>query len=181
MTIKTPQVLVQALLQTDPSDNKLSGYLSHPIRGKDREKATIQEQIRNCKRAIEVGMAFIKQFSIGLHVPGAHEVFVRRAYKNSMLTEQDILKIDCEILADRHFLIVYSEDGYLSHGMKVELQKADELKIPIFFTGPNLVNYLPDLSPNVIRKFRRFLKEVNDGLTQEPASIFGMSRGELCE
>jgi len=111
----------------------LLGYFSHPIRGEKGVDATDDDMQRNCNDARCVAKTLcIHNVAIDLYVPATHDEAISIAYKNNMLTEDQILEIDCEILDKRDFLIAYEPGGLVSRGMEIEIDYALEHCIPVF-------------------------------------------------
>ena len=112
---------------------KIRAYLSHPIQGRAGKAATPEMMETNNRIAI----AWTKRLDIyfgsnlELYVPGEHDEFVLIAYLDEQLTIEQILDIDCKILAKRDVLLVANWENHLSGGMKREIDKAKELGIPI--------------------------------------------------
>jgi len=105
--------------------SKVTAYFSHSIRGKKGKAATDADMQRNCEVAIQVAEWIRKVVpGIELYVPAEHEDFVLIAYTEKLLTEGQILKIDCEILRQRDFHIVHEVDGWLGGGIGVEIEAA---------------------------------------------------------
>ena len=112
--------------------NEIKVYISHSIRGKMGNDATKEYMDANNKKAIAFGGALSKEFpNIDFHVPGAYEGFVGPAYRKGHLTEKQILDIDCDIISNGSFIIVFSPDDFISKGMKVEIDYAVKHSIPI--------------------------------------------------
>jgi hypothetical protein len=92
---------------------------------------------KNCGIARKFGNELRIDFpDVEFYVPADHEEFVRIAWMNNLLTEQEILDIDCEIILGCCGLIAYAWDGHISKGMKVELDYANELEIPTLIITP---------------------------------------------
>jgi hypothetical protein len=107
-------------------------YVSHSIRGKKGVNATEADMRCNNDLAIIFGKALRRKFpGINFYVPGDHDEFVLIAYKEMYLNEKQILDIDCKIVQQCAFVIAFSPDGYLSRGMKVEIEYAGENGIPV--------------------------------------------------
>lgn len=112
--------------------NQIKVYVSHSIRGKKGENATKEDMRRNNDLAIMFGQALRRKFpGVDFYVPGDHDEFVLIAYSWGLLTEKQILDVDCEIVHGCHFVIAYSPDGYLSKGMKIEIEYANMNGIPV--------------------------------------------------
>jgi len=109
-------------------------YLSHFIRGKSGKNATPEEMKTNCDAALEWAAELRKKFPmIDFYVPAEHEDFVSLAYSRNMLTEDQILAIDCSII-DRCDAVIFNNiDGYMSRGMLIERNHASSRRIPRFY------------------------------------------------
>jgi len=109
-------------------------YLSHSIRGKYGPKATDEQMKANCQRAIN----FVEMLRetcpfLQIHCPAEMEGFVATAYKMKVLSERQILNVDCEIVRQSDFLLVYSPDNVISKGMQVEIDFARKHKITTIY------------------------------------------------
>jgi hypothetical protein len=92
---------------------------------------------KNCEIARKFGNELRKNFpGVYFYVPADHEEFVNICFMNNLLTEQEILNVDCEIILGCCGLIAYAPDGHISRGMKVELDYARELEIPVLQIMP---------------------------------------------
>ena len=112
--------------------NEIQVYISHSIRGKMGNDATKEYMDINNKKAIAFGKTLSEEFpNINFHVPGAYEEFVGPAYRKGHLTEKQILDIDCDIISDGRFIVVFAPDDYISKGMKIEIDYATLHNIPI--------------------------------------------------
>jgi len=108
-------------------------YVSHSIRGRSGINATAAEMELNCEKATKLGNWLKKNFPMcEFYVPADHDLFVQRAYFKGYLTEKQILDVDCEIVNECDALIIYTPDGFISRGMNVEINFADNKAIPIF-------------------------------------------------
>lgn len=110
-------------------------YLSHPIRGRKGKDATFADMENNNKITITKAKQLrqaICDDNIYIYVPAEHDQFVLIAYKRKLLTEKDILDIDCEIVDDCDLLLVYNWEGYISRGMQREIDCANDNGISIF-------------------------------------------------
>jgi len=127
-------------------------YMSHSIRGRKGLDATHREMVDNNNKAIKAGDVLRKDYSLlDVYVPGDHDEFIMAAYENGMLSEKQILDTDCAIIDSCDELIIYSEDGYLSRGMVVEIKYAIKCgKIVRWFSEMGVYNdstfksYYPD-------------------------------------
>ena len=139
--------------------NKVTAYFSHSIRGKKGKEATDEDMERNCKVAMEVA-AWIREVipSIELYVPAEHEDFVVIAYRDKLLTEKQILDIDCKILGKRDFHIVHEVDGWLGGGIGVEIDAAKKYSKAIFF-----VSELNEVTAVLLRQMVKDVLEMKNG------------------
>lgn len=113
----------------------ITAYFSHPIRGAKGAAATQEEINANCQKAVNVAsLVFLDCNLLGIDIeiycPGRHDEFVQIAYQQKMLTEDQILDIDCEILSRRDLLLAYTPNGLISDGMRREINHAIKLSIP---------------------------------------------------
>ena len=108
-------------------------YLSHPIRGSKGDKATAVDMKQNNDRAIEIAN-YIRDsitLEIEVYVPAEHEEFVLRTLKFNYLTIDQILAIDCSIIDTCDAVLIYSPDGNIVSGCKVEHDHAIKNDIPV--------------------------------------------------
>ena len=104
----------------------VEAYLSHPIRGFQNNSNTDVGAL-NVQKAVFVGNAIRLNIpSIKLYIPGEHQAFVSRAYHSGVLTDEQILKIDCDIMCNKELVIFYDPDNHFSAGMTVEQGVAHE-------------------------------------------------------
>ena len=101
--------------------NKIRTYLSHPIRGLKNDNATQEDIDKNNDKAKFFGDILRLAFpNLDLHIPAEMESFVGRAYKLGIITEQQILTVDCNIIEDCDLVIFYDHQRGFSNGMKRE-------------------------------------------------------------
>lgn len=125
----------------------IKAYMSHPIRGPLKDKATSQDMRRNNEYALEMA-DMIRSFIptvIDLYVPAEHEAFVTRAWKYGYLSENQILVVDCAIIQEhKDVLLVFAPYGPPVGGCSIEIICANDNDIPviIFETFGELVEKL---------------------------------------
>ena len=94
-----------------------------------------------------------------LYVPADHELFVHRAYKDKLLTKEQISSVNCKIIEECNLLVSFGnsmqwigKDGSVIEGHKPskELEYAQQEKIAIYS--------MPDLSPMAIQSLRLAIK-----------------------
>lgn len=117
---------------------KFRVYLSHPIRGAKKERATEDDIYKNCMVAQDVAIEMGAYFNdwnkmdglppVDIYCPAEHDEFVQLAFDKKLLTIDNILEIDCDIIKQCDMLICY---GMVSSGMMTELEFAEKNNIPI--------------------------------------------------
>ena len=111
-------------------------YISHSIRGKHGLSATVEQMNTNCKHALDFAKWIREQFpDVKFYVPAESEPFVQIAYITEILTEEEILRIDCEIISSGSGMIVFAPDGYFSRGMQTEIDWCLSHNIPYVVVG----------------------------------------------
>ena len=110
-------------------------YVSHSIRGKYGNKATDKQMKANCAKAIQFGKLLrLNCPGIDYYVPAEHDEWITLAFQQGIITDKQILSIDCDILDTCDGLLVYTPDDYISGGMSTEITYAQEFSIPIYLT-----------------------------------------------
>lgn len=110
-------------------------YLSHSIRGTLREKATAEQELANCQKAMEIASELINKFpKLELYVPGAHEFpLIRTLRDQGSVTVKQLLNADCAIIDNCDGIIVYVPEGdELQGGRLVEYNHAVATNKPVF-------------------------------------------------
>jgi len=135
---------------------KITAYFSHTIRGKKGSDATPADMDANCAKAIQVANWIRANITeLELYVPAEHEDFVQLAYLEKMLTEQQILAIDCKILQNKtDFQIVLVENGWTGGGIQIEIDAAKAKNMIIF--------YIRDMEPKTLVSLRQLIIEVSE-------------------
>ena len=85
-----------------------------------------------------------------LYVPADHELFIHRAYKDSLLTKEQITSVNCKIIDECDLLINFGNGAAVGDNLVSELKYAQQKKIPIYS--------MPDLSPYAIQSLRLAIK-----------------------
>lgn len=112
-------------------------YLSHSIRGMKGSDATIEDMNENCERIKLVAMTLRHELgpNVEIYVPAEHERFVQIAFVCKMLSEEQILEIDCKIIDSLDMLICNVEESKgdkLQGGREIEVFHAAKSKKPCF-------------------------------------------------
>ncbi len=109
-------------------------YVSHSIRGKLGVNATPESMADNNRLAHEAAVLMRCILpEIHFYVPGEHDEVISLLYQDGRLKEGDILWADCEIIQQTcDILIAWAPDGFISTGMRIEMDFAKEHKIPVF-------------------------------------------------
>lgn len=131
---------------------KIKFYLSHPIRGKKGKDATADDMQRNNEAAIIVA-DYLREFittCIDIHVPAEMEEFVLTAYDMGVLTEQQILAVDCKIIEKCDAVMIYAPEDNIGGGCKVELEYAIKQGIPVFI-GKDAETLLDMITEFIVR------------------------------
>uniref|UniRef100_A0A6H1ZYB3 Nucleoside 2-deoxyribosyltransferase n=1 Tax=viral metagenome TaxID=1070528 RepID=A0A6H1ZYB3_9ZZZZ len=84
-----------------------------------------------------------------LYVPADHELFIHKAYQDSLLTKEQISYINHKIIEECNLLICFGHIMGLSDATN-ELEYAKQKDIPIYT--------MPDLSPKAIQALRLAIK-----------------------
>lgn len=114
---------------------KIRIYASHYIRGPKGLKATEEDMLLNCHKAVIHGLKLEAQFSnVDFYVPGAVDEPIVIAYRKKYLTERQILDVDCSIIDTCQAMLLLIWGDHLSQGMQVEVDHAKAHNIPIFRT-----------------------------------------------
>ena len=85
-----------------------------------------------------------------LYVPADHELFVHRAYKDKLLTKEQITSINCKIIEECNLLINFGNGAAVGSNLPKELSYAQQEKVAIYS--------MPDLSPMAIQSLRLAIK-----------------------
>lgn len=109
-------------------------YLSHPIRGSKGADATVDDMQKNNEVAIAVANHLRKNITaaIDIHVPAEMEEFVLTAYNMGILTEKQILAVDCKIIDHCDAVLIYAPENIIGGGCKIERDHAVKQNIPVF-------------------------------------------------
>jgi len=114
---------------------KVKAYLSHTIRGAKSIEATHEDMRQNCDKAIKIAEGIRERLCsiIDMYVPAENETFVQIAFDAGILTEDQILDVDCRIIDQKDMVIVLVENGWIGGGIDVEVKHANDNHIPVFF------------------------------------------------
>ena len=136
-------------------------YMSHCIRGRKGNDATQEDIDHNCRTALAAGEKLKTYFldwyrmdgfpKVDLYVPAENDEFVQLAYNCGMLTIDQILDVDCQIVDKCDMMIVFGT--CVSSGMEVEITYATENVIPIFAFRV--------LTPAVLNDLKHVLKMIS--------------------
>ena len=96
-------------------------YISHSIRGIKGADATPEDMATNNAKAIEFVRTLKVMFpKIDFYCPGEHDEFVCIAFQDRMLTDTQILDVDCKIIDSRDMVLAWIPDQHVSNGMLIE-------------------------------------------------------------
>lgn len=121
-------------------------YLSHPIRGKMPEGLSKEEQLEiqaeNCAQTKYFAQRIRDlNLPIELYVPAEHEDFIQIAFREGMVTEEQILIVDCKIIDACDGVIYYDPQYGFSNGMDVERlhqERTNKPGITFHFASPTM-------------------------------------------
>lgn len=86
-----------------------------------------------------------------LYVPADHELFIHRAYKDSLLTKEQISNINCKIIEECNLLILFGGNNiHTNSNITLELDYAKGEQVPIYT--------MPDLSPMALDALKLAIK-----------------------
>jgi hypothetical protein len=139
---------------------KLRVYFSHAIRGQVGVGASHGTQNTNCQAAQKMAANVLQllfrerpDIEVDFYIPADHEDFVQIAYDEKIISEENILKIDCMIIKDRcDATIVYVPSwDKLQGGRKVEWKYAieNDLPVAVFERAIQAVHYLIEQADKV--------------------------------
>lgn len=120
----------------------ISIYMSHPIRGINRDAVAKTEIEKNNKIAIKFAKKLReavkdKPYEVDLYVPAEKDEVPAILYLAGKLSEEDLLWADCKIIDRCDIVIMYNHQGTYSKGMVVENRHAKEKMKSIYMVGPN--------------------------------------------
>ena len=132
---------------------KISGYFSHPIRGLKGDAATVSDMELNNTLASKVAAMIQEGWAhlLELYVPADHDEYVLEYYlrqKDKKVAEHEILEIDKIILGRRDIMIAFCYNGVISKGMRVEIDHANDIGIPVFMFEK--ITEIPELIERVV-------------------------------
>lgn len=81
-----------------------------------------------------------------LYVPADHELFIHRAYKDGLITKEQISFINCKIIEECNLLINFGNGAAVGDNIVSELKYAQQEKVAIYS--------MPDLGPTAIQALR---------------------------
>lgn len=114
---------------------RIKVYISHSIRGIAGSEATQETMNANNQKALIFVKHLRENFpNIDFYCPAEHEDWIQKAFNKKIITIDNILSVDCDIVFECHILLVYTHDQYLSSGMLQEIWKANLCGIPIIIT-----------------------------------------------
>ena len=132
---------------------KIRAYCSHVIRGYMGSKCLEEQRNFNKAKAVEWGKRLWEYFgsNLEMYIPGANDEWAVIGMQKGYLTIDQVLDIDCGIVAQADVLIVMDWEG-ISGGMKMEIAKAKELGIPIYCSQ--------DLSERTLEELKKVLERL---------------------
>jgi len=139
----------------------INAYLSHPIRGANPNPGPMDIE-NNLDRAKHVARILRAVFpDLDLYCPAEQDSFPQKAMELGLLSVDEVLNIDCEILSGMDVLLVFGSEDKLSEGMKAEVASAKYWHLPICY-----FETFSDL-PRVGQFLKQFAKVVPSALSEE--------------
>ncbi len=130
---------------------KVRLYLSHPIRGSAAGAATKDCQFTNAERAVIAANLISSKLShISIFCPGSYEKFVYYIYAGKLLTDKQIIDIDCRIVGDCNGLLAYDFDK--SVGVEAEVKYAKDHGIPVL--------RFKEINGKTIKEIKSFVNDI---------------------
>jgi len=132
----------------------VKAYYSASIRGAAGNDVTDDVVKQNLLLGISRGkeVQSLLGSTLELYIPHAHDRLIQILWRRGCMTDENILMGDMEIIKTCDFMMV---DGYLSTGVKVEMDCCEAHSIPIHFLQPNLDNdvlLLHDLINSILHR-----------------------------
>lgn len=148
------------MLDNNTLDNVFYIYLIYPISRDDEVNfyrvlknytnigTEIQAYLLDWEKMeyIDENIPFPKSY---LYVPADHELFIRRAYQDRLLTKEQISTINCQIIKNTDLVILFG-DFSVSSDIITEINYAKRAQVPIYS--------MPDLSPMAIDALKLAIK-----------------------
>jgi hypothetical protein len=137
-------------------------YISHSIRGKWGNTATKEQMAVNCKRANLFAKGLRKELpDLYVHLPADFEEWVGMAWACEIISEEQILRVDCEIISTCNGMIVFAPDDHISKGMQIEIDWCKSHNIPYLLLNAQTlaIKYQLDISElDIIKDWLESLK-----------------------
>lgn len=131
--------------------NRIKAYLSHMIRGPEGNNASDETMRKNNLAAQAIGNLISSCFPVDLYVPADMDDFLLDRDRKPLDYVDILLDLDCQLIVKSDILLVYSPDGYISGGMRREINTANEYGIPVVIF--DVVS--DDFVDRVLTNFRR--------------------------
>jgi len=111
----------------------ITGYFSHPIRGKKGDAATDEDIRLNNDIASVVARSLQTMLpGLTLYVPGDHDDVPTLLLKRGDVSIDQLLDADCTLLDQQDILVIFNPEHGLSQGMQTEVYRASDLGKPLF-------------------------------------------------
>lgn len=130
--------------------------------GKWGANATKKQMEENCQRA-KVFTEWLRQElpDLKIHLPADFEDWVQTAFDCELLSLEEVLRIDCEIISTCNGMIVFAPDDYISRGMTTEIEWCKTHSIPYLMLNAQTlaIKYQLDISElDIIKDWLESLK-----------------------
>jgi hypothetical protein len=128
--------------------SKIKAYLSHPIRGVAGNNATDEVMTANNTKAKTMGNTLrLACPELSLYIPAEMDEFLIPKGIRPVDIVEGLLALDCAIISASNLLLVYIHDGYVSGGMRREINHAEKHAMPILYfnDATNIEEFVIDI------------------------------------
>jgi hypothetical protein len=142
--------------------NQLKIYVSHSIRGKYGNDATLAQMAVNGQKALKFGHWLRESFSMAkFYIPYEMDLLIRAVGIDPIDIVDELLILDCAIIKNCNGIIFYMPDDYMGGGMQREKKEAlKDNKSMLDLPGEllNINDELPELEG--YNKIAQFIAEI---------------------
>lgn len=139
-------------------------YVSHSIRGKYGNKATLAQMETNGQKAIKFGHWLRESFSTAkFYVPYEMDLLIRAVGIDPIDIVNELLILDCAIIKNCDGILFYMPDNYMGSGMQREKKEALKDNKPMLDLPGKLLTIadeLPELEG--YNRIAQFLAEIHN-------------------
>lgn len=139
-------------------------YVSHSIRGKYGNKATLAQMAVNGQKAMKFGHWLRESFSVAkFYIPYEMDLLIRAIGIDPIDIVNELLILDCAIIKNCDGIIFYMPDDYMGGGMQREKKEALKSNKPML----NILGEVLDISDELpelegYNKIAQFIAEIHN-------------------